>query len=140
MNCDEVTVDCNVPYTILMDFEPGTMDGIRVGPSGRPFRVRQLPRRLCAACGEDGGGRLRLPLRFPVMPLSRWGLRRCDIRGGSRLAWPVIYLVKLQIQDVLKLTVRVLEILGIVEELSTLNLQIRRKFPSSVPGRHRESE
>ena len=39
----KVTVDCNVPYAILMDFEPGIMDGIRAGPSGRPFTVRQLP-------------------------------------------------------------------------------------------------
>ena len=124
MNRNEVTVDCNVPYAILMDFEPGTMDGIRAGPSGRPFRVRQLPHRLCAGCGEDGGGRLRLPSRFPVMPLSRWRLRRCHIRGGSRLSWPVIYLVKFQIQDVLKLTVRELDILRIAEEFSTLDSRI----------------
>ena len=32
------------------------------------------------------------------------GLHRCDIRGGNRLTWPVIHLVKFQIQDVLKLT------------------------------------
>ena len=61
-------------------------------------------------------------------------LRRCRIRGGSRLAWLVSYLVKFQIQDVLKLTVRELDILRTVEELSTLNSQIRRKFPFSAPG------
>ena len=44
------------------------------------------------------------------------------------------YLVKFQIQDELKLTVRDLDILGILEELSTLNLQIRLKFLFSVPG------
>ena len=61
-------------------------------------------------------------------------LRRCYIRGGSRLAWLVSYLVKFQTQDVLKLTVRELDILRTVEELSTSKLQIRRKFPFSVPG------
>ena len=133
--CSEANDDRYVPCAILMDLEPRTMDGIRAGPSGRPFRVRQLPRRLCAGCGEDGGGRLRLPSRFlPVMPLSRWGLRRCHIRGGSRLACLVPFLVKFQIQDVLKFTVRELDILRTVEELSTLNSQIRRKFPFSVPG------
>ena len=48
--------------------------------------------------------------------------------------WLAGYLVKFQIQDVLKLTVRELDILRIVEELSTLNSQIRLKFPFSVPG------
>ena len=43
------------------------------------------------------------------------------------------YLVKFQIQDVLKLTVRELDIVRIAEELSTLNSQIRLKFPFSVP-------
>ena len=38
-------------------------------------------------------------------------LRRCHIRGGSRLAWLLGYLVKFQIPDVLKLTVRELDIL-----------------------------
>ena len=42
--------------------------------------------------------------------------------------------MKFQIQDVLNLTVRELDILRTVEELSTLNSQIRRKFPFSVPG------
>merc|ERR1712135_252560 len=28
--------------------------------------------RLCLGCGEEGGGGLRLPPRFPVVPLSRW--------------------------------------------------------------------
>ena len=42
------------------------------------------------------------------------------------------YLVSFQIQDVLKLTVRELGILGTLEELSTLNSQIRLKFPFSV--------
>ena len=55
-------------------------------------------------------------------------LRRCHIRGGSRLVWPVTYLVRFQIVDVLKLTVREFDILRIVVELSTLNLQIRLKF------------
>ena len=59
-------------------------------------------------------------------------LRRCHVRGGSRLAWLVSYLVKFQIQDVFKLTVRELDIPRTVEELSTLNSQIRRKFPCSV--------
>ena len=34
----------------------------------------------------------------------------------------------------LKFTVRELDILRTIEELSTLNLQIRWKFPFSVPG------
>ena len=44
------------------------------------------------------------------------------------------YLVKFQIQDVLKFTVREFDILRTVEELSTLNSQTRLKFPFSVPG------
>ena len=44
------------------------------------------------------------------------------------------YLVKFQIQDVLKLTVRELDIPRIAEELSTLDSQIRLKVPFSVPG------
>ena len=44
------------------------------------------------------------------------------------------YLVKFQIQGMLKLTVRVLDILRTMEELSTLTSQIRRKFPFSIPG------
>ena len=42
------------------------------------------------------------------------------------------YLVKFQIQDVLKLTARKLHIPRIGEELSTLGSQIRLKFPFSV--------
>ena len=42
------------------------------------------------------------------------------------------YLVKSQIQDVLKLTVRELDIPRTAEELSTLDSQIRLKFPFSV--------
>ena len=38
MYCDEDTVDCNVPYAILTDIEPGTMDSVRAGPFGQPFR------------------------------------------------------------------------------------------------------
>ena len=41
--------------------------------------------------------------------------------------------MKCQIQDVLKLTARELDI-RTAEEFSTLNLQIRLKFPFSVPG------
>ena len=116
MCCSEANDGRYMLCAILMDLEPGTMVGIRAGLSGQPFRVRQLPHRLCAGCSEDGGGRLRSPSRFlPVMPLSRWSLRRCHIRGGSRLAWPDTYLVKFEIPDVLKLTVRVLDILRTVE-------------------------
>ena len=43
------------------------------------------------------------------------------------------YLVKFQIQDVLKLTVRQLDIPRTAEELSALDSQIRLKFPFSVP-------
>ena len=43
------------------------------------------------------------------------------------------YLVKFQTQGVLKLTMRELDILRTVEELLTLNSQIQRKFPFSVP-------
>ena len=98
--------------------------GPRARNHGRPLGVRQLPHRLCVGCGEDGGGRLRLPSRFPVMPLSRRGPRRCHIRGGSRFAWPVTYLEKFQIPDVLKLTVRVPDTLRTAEEFSTLDSRI----------------
>ena len=69
-----------------------------------------------------------------MVPVETCDERRCHIRGGSRLAWLAGYLVKFQIQDVLKLTVRELDILRTAEELSTLNSQIRLKFPFSVPG------
>ena len=39
---NEATDDCYVSYAILMDLEPGTMDGARAEPSGRPFTVRQI--------------------------------------------------------------------------------------------------
>ena len=61
--CNEANDGRYVSCAILMDLV-GTMDSIRAGSSGRPFRVRQLPRRLCAECGEDGAGRLRLPSRW----------------------------------------------------------------------------
>ena len=44
------------------------------------------------------------------------------------------YLVKFQIQDVLKLTVRELDIPRTAEELSTLDSQIQLKFPFSLRG------
>ena len=36
--CNEVTVDCNVPYAILMDNEPRTMDSVRAGPFAQSFK------------------------------------------------------------------------------------------------------
>ena len=47
--------------------------------------------------------------------------------------WLLSYLVKFQIPDVLKFTVREPGIPRAVEEFSTLNSQIRLKFPFSVP-------
>ena len=71
MYYNEANDDRYVPGAILMNLEPGTMDGIRAGPSGRPFSVRQLPHRFRAGCGEDRGGGLRLPSEFPIVPLPR---------------------------------------------------------------------
>ena len=48
--------------------------------------------------------------------------------------WLADHLVKIQTQDALKLTVRELDILRTLEELSTLNSQIELKFPFSMPG------
>ena len=39
VQCNEATGDRYVPYAILMDLEPGTMDSVRAGPFGRPFRT-----------------------------------------------------------------------------------------------------
>ena len=39
---NEATDDCYVPNAILMDLEPGTMDSVRAGPSGRLFRPDNL--------------------------------------------------------------------------------------------------
>ena len=36
--CNEVTVDCNVPYAILVDNEPRTMDSVRAGPFAQSFK------------------------------------------------------------------------------------------------------
>ena len=36
--CNEATGGCYVPYAILMDLEPGTMDSVCVGPFEQPFR------------------------------------------------------------------------------------------------------
>jgi len=44
------------------------------------------------------------------------------------------YSVRFEIQDTLKLTVRELDIPRTAEEFSTLDTQIRQKFPLSVPG------
>ena len=44
------------------------------------------------------------------------------------------YSVQFQIQDTLKLTVRELDIPRTAEEFSTLDTQIRQKFPLSVSG------
>ena len=52
-----------VPRAILLDFEPGTTASVR-DRKDDSSGVRQLPHRLCAGCGEDGGGRLRLPERW----------------------------------------------------------------------------
>ena len=38
MYCNEATGGCYVPYAILMDLEPGTMDSVCVGPFKQPFR------------------------------------------------------------------------------------------------------
>ena len=76
--------------------------------------------RLCAGCGEEGDGRLRLPPWFPVEVVTDVGVTsemEADWRGL------VGYLVKCLIHDVLKLTVRELDTPRITEELSTLNSQ-----------------
>ena len=77
MYCNEANDDHYVPRAILMDLETGTMDSVRAGPPGRPFRVRHLlalaAHRLCAGRGEKGSGRLRLSPRSPVVPLSGTG-------------------------------------------------------------------
>ena len=72
MYYNEATDDCYVSYVILVSLEPGTMDSIRAELSGRPFRVRQLPHRLCAGCGEDGDGRLRLPSGWKPISVAPW--------------------------------------------------------------------
>ena len=36
--CNEATDDRYVSYAILMDLEPGTMDSVRAGPFGQPFK------------------------------------------------------------------------------------------------------
>ena len=36
--CNEVTVDCNVPYVILVGNEPRFMDSVHVGPFAQSFK------------------------------------------------------------------------------------------------------
>ena len=48
--CNEVTGGRHVLNAILVDFEPGTMDGIRAGPSGRLFRPDNF------VLGQTGAG------------------------------------------------------------------------------------
>ena len=36
------------------------------------YTERAEAHRLCAGCGEEGGGGPRLPPKFPVVPISRW--------------------------------------------------------------------
>ena len=163
MYCNEATGDCYVPYVILMDLESGTMDSVRAGPFRQSFKLynsvfgqtgadNNRAKRHCIEGAElinfvldvvkketEGCDCLQ-SFQLCYFPGGGTGssmralLRRCHIRGGSRLTRLVSYLVKFQIQDVLKLTVRKLDILRIVEELSTLNSQIRLKFPFNVPG------
>ena len=72
-----------------------------------------------------------MPPKFPVKAVTGVGVTFEVKANWHELAG---YLVKPQIQDVLKLTVRELDIPTTVEELSTLDKQIRLKFPFSVSG------
>ena len=74
---------------------------------------------------------MRLPPKFPVEAVTGVGVTFEVEADWRELAG---YLVKPQIQDVLKLTVRELDIPRTAEELSTLDSQIRLKFPFSVPS------
>ena len=49
--CNEATDGRHVLNAILVDFEPGTMDGIRAGPSGRLFRPDNF------VLGQTGAGK-----------------------------------------------------------------------------------
>ena len=73
---NEVTGDHYVLYAILMDPEPGIMESVYSRPFGQQLDEETLHRecrvhRFCAGCGEEGGGRLRLPPQFPIVPFSR---------------------------------------------------------------------
>ena len=91
--CREATDDCYVPCAILMDLEPGTMDSVRAGPFGQPFKSHNS---VSEQTGADNSWTKRhytvdaelidsvldvvrketegprLPPRFPAVSLSRW--------------------------------------------------------------------
>ena len=150
--CTATRPDRDVYYAILIDLEPGTVDSIRAGLPGQLFRPDNLvfgqigagntlckgtlhrgcrAHRLCAGCGEEAGAGLRLLPRFPVVPLLSTGtllISKIREEQPDRImeTFPII-------PCVLKLIVRELDIHRTVGELSTLNSQIRLKFPFSVP-------
>ena len=79
---------------------------------------------MCHSLGGETGSGMGTPL------ISRLrDERRCHVRGRSRKVWLAAYLVKFQIQDVLKLTVRELDIPRSAKELSTLDLAESTEVP-----------
>ena len=74
---------------------------------------------------------MRLPPKFPVEAVTGVCVR-FEVEADWRELFS--YLVKFQIQDVLNLTVRERDIPRNAQELSTLDSQIRLKFPFSVAG------
>ena len=148
------------------------------GLAGYPVKF-QIQNVLCAGCGEDGSGRLRLPRGFQLCHSLGGGIDSdmrtlliSKIREGSSdrimetfsiIPSPEVtdtmveaYNVVLSLRQLtdnvdecmlldnealydicfrnLKLTVRELDTPRTTEELSTLNSQIRLKFPFSVPS------
>ena len=110
---NEATGGRHVPRAILMDLDPGTMDSVCAGPFRQLFRPDNFvfgqtgagnnwakgpqhrgcrAHRLCAGCGQEGGGGLRFPPRFPVVPLSRRShwlryLNALDFEDPSTMEW-----------------------------------------------------
>ena len=160
MYCFEATGDYYVHYAIFLDIEPGIADSVRAGPFEQLFRsnnsctkrhyiedaklidsVLDVVSHEAEGCNCLQSLKLCHSLSDELAPVwEHFRFRRSVMCVGvtfeAKADWRdlVSCLVKFQIPDVLNLTVRELNIHRTVEKLSTLNSQVRRKFPFSVPG------
>ena len=85
--CNEATGDHHVPRAILMDLEPGTMDSVRAGSFGQPFRTDNfvLEQTARATVGRrDTTSRVQSSLTDSVLDVVRKEAEECDCLQNSQ--------------------------------------------------------